>query len=188
MWLAEEEWKSLVPAKPFRGEVVAVDPRIGDRMARFHLTPRRAMTSEGGILGKKDVRSARLALVVEDVSPERIRLRLTGHVRTGTEFDREKAITPNGPLGFGFEAPLFGVLEFDRKTNAFARFDLVAPGEVWGRWGDANGKSVFAERPGRTPFGFAIELARGDTPTDRIPPGGNPAYISEKSGYFAEAR
>jgi hypothetical protein len=25
------------------------------------------------------------------------------------------------------------------------------------------------------PFGFALELARGDLPAERIPPGGNPA-------------
>jgi hypothetical protein len=59
---------------------------------------------------------------------------------------------------------------------------------VWGRSGDANGKSLFAERPGRTPFGFAFELARGATPTERIPPGGNPEYVGPKSGYFGETK
>ena len=59
---------------------------------------------------------------------------------------------------------------------------------MWGRWGDANGKSLFAERPGRTPFGFALELARGVRPTERIPPGGNPAYVGPKSGYFGDPR
>jgi hypothetical protein len=66
-------------------------------MARFHLTPRRAMTSEGGILGKKDVASAKLTLVVDDVSVEKIRLRLTGLIHTGSAFDKD---------GFGKRRPV----------------------------------------------------------------------------------
>jgi hypothetical protein len=188
LWITEQECKALVPARAEPGETVAVDPRLVDRMARFHLTPRRAMTSEGGILRKEDVRSARLALVVEDVSAERVRLRLQGFIHTGTAFDRAKATTPNGPLGFGFQAPLDGIVEYDRAAKAFVRFDVIAVGEVWGRWGDANGKSLFAERPGSTPFGFALELARGRSPSERIPPGGNPAYIGPGSGYFGESK
>ena len=65
--------------------------------------------------------------------------------------------------------------------------DIVAPGEVWGRWGDANGKSMYVDRPGREPFGFAFELATGDSPTDHIPPGGNGRYV-ERSGYSAAAK
>lgn len=185
VWFTEKECQSLVPAKAIVGTRVAVDSQIADRLARFHLTPRRAMTSEGGILSKENVKTARLELVVEDVAAERIRLRIEGNVHTGVAFDAEKATTPNGPLGFGFQTPLHGRVEFDRAKNRIVRFDMVAPGEVWGRWGDANGKSLFVERPGSTPFAFAFELA-GDSPTERIPPGGNPAYISQKSGYFGE--
>jgi len=188
MWVTEQECKALVPAKAEKGETVAVDPRLADRLARFHLTPRRAMTSEGGILRRDDVKSAKLSLVVEEVSVERLRLRLQGFVHTGTVFDKAQATTPNGPLGFGFQAPLYGILEYDRAKKAFARFDVIAVGEVWGRWGDANGKSLFAERPGSSPFGFALELASGRTPSERIPPGGNPASIGPKSGYFSDSQ
>jgi len=183
MWLTREEWKALVPANPVKGGKQDVAPAIVERMARFHLTPRRAMTSEDGILKKADIKSAKLTLVVDDVSAERIRLVLDGFVHTGTVFDAAQATTPNGPLGFGFETPLRGVLEYDRAKNVFTRFDIAAPGAVWGRWGDANGKSLFAERPGRTPFGFAFELAQGDSPTHRLPPGGN-GQRAEMAGYF----
>jgi len=187
MWLTQEEWKSLVPASPVRGDKLAVAPAIGERMARFHLTPRRALTSEDGIVGKKDVKSARLTLAVDDVSAERIRLRLTGFIHTGTDFDEAKATTPNGPLGFGYATPIQGILDYDRTKKAFVRFDIVAPGDVWGRWGDANGKSQQVERPGRSPVGFAFELATGDTPSNRIPPGGNGGRAA-RNGYFATGK
>ena len=184
MWLTEGEWKSLVPADPVQGGKLDVAPVIAQRMARFHVNPRRAMTSEDGILRKEAIRAARMTLVVDQVSAERIRLVLEGVIHTGTEFDAAQATTPNGPLGFGFATPLHGILEYDRTKKAFTRFDVAAPGEVWGRWGDANGKSLFAERPGRTPFGFAFELTQGQSPTNRLPPGGN-GQRAESNGYFA---
>jgi len=55
-------------------------------------------------------------------------------------------------------------------------------------WGDANGKSLCVERPASTPLGFAFELAKEDSPTERAPPGGNPVYMSTKSGYFSDAK
>lgn len=187
MWMTREEWQALVPSNPVSGQKLAIAPSIGERMARFHLTPQRAMTSEGGIVSKRSVKLANLSLVVDDVSPQRIGMRLSGFVHWGSDFDAAKATTPNGPLSQGFESPLHGRLEYDRRAQTFTRFDIVAPGSVWGRWGDANGKSMYVERPGRNPFGFALELATGDSPTNRIPPGGNGRYVSNRTGYFSDS-
>ena len=187
MWLTKEEWQSLVPAKPVKGDRLAVASAISERMARFHLSPRRALTSEDGIVAKKDIKEAKLTLVVDDVSPQRIRLRLVGFVHHGSDYDNAKSTSPNGPLGFGYETPIHGVLEYDRKKEAFVRFDIIAPGEVWGRWGDANGKSQTIERPGRSPLGFAFELAKGDSPTDRLPPAGHGGRAL-RAGYFAVSK
>ena len=115
-------------------------------------------------------------------------MELEGFIHWGSDYDQSKATTPNGPLGKGFETPLYGRLEYDRTKRAFTRFDIIAPGHVWGRWGDANGKSMYVERPGRAPFGFAFELATGDSPSDRIPPGGNGNYVTERAGYFTSAK
>lgn len=185
MWLTQGEWQALVPSDPAKGQSHAVDSAIAERMARFHLTPQRATTSEGGIIDKRAVKSASLRLLVDDVTAEKIQFSLTGFVHWGSDYDPVKATSPNGPLGQGFETLLHGRLEFDRVKKSFTRFDIVAPGHAWGRWGDANGKSMYVERPGREPFGFAFELATGDSPTNRIPPGGNGSYVSERSGYFS---
>jgi len=182
LWLTRDEWRAMVPAQPAKGQRLEVAPAIGLRLARFHLTPQRATTSEGGILHPKRVQEARLSLEVTAVSAQTIAMKLTGRVHWGSEFDAAQATTPNGPLRQGFAAPIDGRLVYDRQRGAFTRFDLIANGHTWGRWGDANGRSMYVERPGRAPFGFALELA-GDSPTDRIPPGGNGRYVTTR-GYF----
>jgi hypothetical protein len=182
MWLTEEEWRGLVPAKPTRGERFDVAPAVTERLARFHLVPHK-MVGGGGGWGKKAVNKASLNLTVEEVTEGMVRLRAEGFAHLGSAYDAEKATTPNGPLGHGYEAPLHGLLEYDRKKERFTRFDLIALGDVWGRWGDANGKSMTVERPGRNPVLVAIELAKGDSPTERIPPGGWGWYLNA-FGYF----
>ena len=187
LWLTAEEWQALVPANPVQGQKLAVAPAVSERIARFHLSPRRALTSEDGIVPKKAIRRATLSLVVEGVSADRIRLGVEGFVHWGSDFDAARATTPNGPLPFGYAAPIHGVLEYDRAKQAFVRFDVVAPGDVWGRWGDANGNSQTVERAGRTPVSFAFELARGDSPTDRLPPAGHGGRAL-RAGYFEAAK
>lgn len=187
MWLTRTEWQSLVPANPVKGQKVEVPAIIAERMARFHLTPQRATTSEGHIISKRAIKAANLKLVVAEVTPKQIHMELRGFIHWGSDYDATKATTPNGALRQGFATQLYGRLEYDRTKQAFTRFDMVAPGRVWGRWGDANGKSMYVERPGQNPFGFAFELATGSSPADRIPPGGNGAYITGRTGYFAEA-
>ncbi|NNE90645.1 MAG: hypothetical protein HKN23_03275 [Verrucomicrobiales bacterium] len=185
LWLKEAEWRSLIPENPKPGQKIEANPQIGIRMARFHLTPRRATTSEGGIVPEKSIRIARLEVTVADVSETEISMDVSGRIEWGTEFDAELATTPNGPLKIGFATDLHGQLIYDREAGKITRFDIAAPGHVWGRWGDANGNSLPVERPGKAPFGFALELATGDSPTDRIPPGGNGRYV-ETRGYFGD--
>ncbi|CAN5118915.1 hypothetical protein BH23VER1_BH23VER1_19380 [soil metagenome] len=184
LWLRPEEWRSMIPDNPEIGQRFEADPAIALRMARFHLNPKRATTSEGGIVNRQSVTEASLHLTVAEVTPQAVALDLRGRVHWGSEFDAAQATSPDGPLAFGYESPLLGRIEIDRAENTITRFDMVAPGDVWGRWGDANNKSMDIERPGRAPFGFAFELATGQSPTERIPPGGNPRTIADDTGYF----
>ncbi len=182
MWITESEWRGLVSGKFVQGEKRQVSKAVVERLAVFHLMPRR-LTSEGASWGKAQLKEARLTLMVDDISASMVRLRAVGVAHLGSAYDAAKATTPNGPLPFGYESPLHGIIEYDRNKDAITRFDLVALGDVWGRWGDANNKSQTVERPGRHPVPIAFELATGASPTLRIPPGGNGSYV-EKTGYF----
>ena len=186
MWITEAEWRGLVSGPFVKGEKREVIQQIADRLSIFHLMPRR-LTSEGASWSKSQLKTAKLSLIVDDVSESKVRFRAIGFAHLGSTYDASKATSPNGPLAFGYEAPLHGILEYDRKKDVITRFDLVALGDVWGRWGDANGKSQTVERPGRNPVPIAFELATGASPTERLAPGGNGSYV-DKTGYFAIAK
>ena len=187
LWLTAQEWQALIPSNPVKGQKLAVSAALSERIARFHLSPPRALTSENWIVPKGAIKKAALSVIVDEVSDDRIGLGLQGFIHWGSDYDAAKATTPNGPLPFGYAAPLHGILEYDRTTKRFVRFDVVAPGDVWGRWGDANGNSQTVERAGRTPIGFAFELAQGDSPTNRLPPAGHGGRAL-RAGYFGAAK
>ncbi len=77
----------------------------------------------------------------------------------------------------GYEARLLGRLSYDRAKGAFDRFDLVALGESWGT-------TDWSDKGGRYPVGIGFELARGDSPCDRM----IPLHLPGNPDYFAEGR
>ncbi len=181
LWLTQAEWQALVPIHPKKGDTLAISPAIVQRICRYHLVPER-IYGEGGGWGAKGIRAAKLTLTVVAVTSDAVRFQLHGFAHLGSVYDPAKATTPNGPLPIGYEANLDGILIYDTGKKAFTRFDAVALGDVWGRMGDANGKSVSVERPGRHPLAFAFELVRGDRPADRLTPTGRASKV--RSGYF----
>ncbi len=182
-WFTREEVAALVPEGARKGDRLPVPEGLARRIARFHLVPKR-IWGEGGEWGPKAVRAAEMALVVEESSAAAARVRIEGRAKLGSEFDTEKATTPNGPLSIGYEAELSGAAEFDRARKAFMRFDMVALGDAWGRMGDANNNSVTVERPGRNPLGVAFELVTGERPADRLVPTGRASKF-KSIGYFS---
>ena len=185
VWLTQEEWRALVPANLKKGDKVPVPAAISQRLCRFHLVPRR-LAGEGAGWGRKAVRAVEITLTTTEITPSLVRLRLEGSAHIGTDFDPAKATTPNGGLAMGYQADLAGWLEYDASRKAFTRFDVIALGDVWGTWPDANGKSQVIERPGRNPMAFTFELADSASSHNRFPPGGNALYLQPVYGYFAK--
>jgi hypothetical protein len=175
MWIREAEWKALVPKSPRKGDRFAVPEAIKQRLFRYHLI--------NGTFGLPEIwwpgqfRSGRLTLTVEEVSPI-LRLRLRGAALMATDADPAKAQR-------GYDARLTGTLEYDPGKGAFTRFDVVALGDWWGGEPRPAHEPQFA-RPGRTPFGVAFELARGDRAADLMPPKGQPARAVAEWYFFAE--
>jgi hypothetical protein len=85
----------------------------------------------------------------------------------------------------GFEPKVPGYLTWNRKTNTFTRFDVVALGDAYATPG---GDHHFNYRAGRYPIGISFELAAGTTPGERIPPRAAVVYDTPNPAYFATGK
>jgi hypothetical protein len=167
MWLAEAEWKALMPAEPRPGDRVALPPAVADRLVRRHLNPL-SVYGETEPLARRDVRAAALTVTIEQVSAARVRLRLEGRARLGKEPRAAAAGGRTACMGdWGYEPHVLGLLEYDPRKRAFTRFDVVALGDHFGRLGICDSGA----RPGLQPLGVSFELVTGERPADRVPPG-----------------
>jgi hypothetical protein len=172
MWIPEKEWRALVPAEPRKGEKVTVPASFALRLFRYHLDPCRGFSEGAAFTGSK-ADAGQLTLTVDEVSAATLRMRLEGSAR----------LQQPGREGPAFYEPaLLGFLQFDRTSNAFTRFDLLALGTAVNLPTDANG--VVTPRKGAYPLGIAFELVTTPTSADRLHPRGardNPsAYLDPK--------
>src|ERR1043166_7715619 len=119
------------------------------------------------------VDAGRLTLTVQDVTAEKLVLKLDGDARL-QQAGRDEPST--------YQPAIFGYLEYDRAKKRFTRFDMLALGTASGLPRDANGKIAF--RKGAYPVGIAFELVTTPTPAERLHPRGardNPtAYLQPK--------
>jgi hypothetical protein len=147
LWLKPEEWRSLVPANPKKGDTFAVPAAIRDRIFRFHLVDGPCCLP--GFWKRGDIHAGELQLTVEDVSPAAIHMRLRGSARLGSK-------APH------LEFDLAGALSYDRTRNGFTRFDVVALSKTACHRDTASGRGLW--------LAIAFELGQADRPADcRVP-------------------
>ena len=148
----------LLPPDAKKGDRFPVPPRIADRLLRFHLVDN--TRGEPDFWRPEDVRKAELTWTVEEATPASLRLRLDGTALLATDADPDRAKR-------GYDVRLLGYLHYDRSQGVVDCFDLLAVGDHWG-----SGTFTGGARPGRKPLGVAMELRRGNDPTDLLPPQG----------------
>jgi hypothetical protein len=149
VWLTEAECKSLLPAKVKQGDQITFPPALGDRIARsalVDLSETNGVTWETGA-----VRARELTLTVEAATDTETCLRLNGSISLRNDpvaamVQCTKALAKRSHAGERFEAPpsedesptprfdarVLGYLTYDRKKQAFTRFDVVALGDYVG--------------------------------------------------------
>jgi hypothetical protein len=158
LWLTEEDSKALVPASAKVGDNVPLPPRVLVRLLRFHFVDN--TRGEPNFWGRREVRTQAIQLTVTEVTPKALTLELVGTAVLATDADLDKAKR-------GYDVAVRGTIRYDREKKAIDRFEGVALGLHWGA-----GTYTGGARPGRTPLGIAFDLARGDSPLDRVPPQG----------------
>jgi hypothetical protein len=161
LWLAEAEWRSLVPrdAKPGgKSDVTAAIQK------RFFSTI--AIDYMEGSVNSLVPRETSMTLTVDRVTPDLIAMRLDGYGRMGKELDAELLQEKNSR---GCEIRVIGFVNYDRRSDKLVRFDVAGVGQAWGNKMDYVHREIRVEAfPWM--YGIACELVRGDSPIDRIPP------------------
>jgi hypothetical protein len=174
LWLAEPEWKALMPATPKAGDRVAIPESVRQRVLLFYVF-NWYVNSGGGYWAPKHLRDPSLELTVQEASEKTVRLRLSGRASYKGEAAVGKSLGGQifGPVpresGQKLTSPTYridwdvrieGVLEYDPGKGRFSRFDAVALGDYQGPWGLS-----YKERP--VPVGVAFELDRRDLAPER---------------------
>ncbi len=156
LWLAEEDWKSLVPANAKKGESFALPARVAQRLLRFHFADN--TRGEPNFWKRGEVRANTLKLTVTDVTPQTVTLKLDGTALLATDADATTAKR-------GFDVAVLATIHYDVAGKRVTKLEGVAIGNHWGQ-----GTYTPGARNGRRPLGIAFELASGDSPLDAIPP------------------
>jgi hypothetical protein len=169
VWLTETEWQSLIPSDPQVGHRSSAPAALRDRLFRFHLVPDITFGESNGWHAKQ-VRGGNLDVTVEEVTPVRLRLKITGSAELGLDYDAAQAKSRSGGhSAHGYEPRLLGYIGYDRTKQRIDQFEMVAVG---GFYGTLYGDNRILYRSGRTPLGVAFELVTADSPAaDRqVPP------------------
>jgi hypothetical protein len=100
---------------------------------------------------------------VAEVSADHVSMRLDGAAVMADDADLTKAETV-------LDARLVGHLEYDRRAQAFTRFDVAAVAPYRGLRGDCQGQTKGTKI--QTTLGFAFELAPAAAWVKAVPPRG----------------
>ncbi len=173
LWLAESEWKALMPKGPRAGDRVPLPESVRQRIFLFYLF-NWFVNSGGGYWAPKHLHDAALDLTVQEVSAKAVRLRLTGRAWYRGEaavgkslggqifwpVPRESGQKLGPTYRIDYRVRIEGVLEYDSGRRQLTRFDAVALGDYQGPWGLA-----YKVKP--VPVGIAFELDRRPLPPER---------------------
>ncbi len=173
LWLTADECKSLVPAKPEKGQTQKVPVKLAKRIWLYGLVPQTLWVVEES--WKPDsVRTSELEVTVEAVTAQSVRLRVHGSVLLTapgvlhTWPDRK--FVKN--LENRYDARVEGVIVYDRAKGKITRWDMVVLGDYSGRWfaGNNGWKEATTETPMPLGFAFEVDETAYDLPPERRRP------------------
>ena len=158
IWFRREEVLSMVPPDAVVGDVVPLPEGLIRRLVRYHLAD--YVRGETSSWPSEAIRDAAMTLTVTEKTSEWVDLRLSGSAQLLSEGSYEDACRERG-----LDASLLGYLRFNRRTERFVRFDVVAVGSRWG----GTDYNVRQEDLEPAPIGIAMTIA-GQEARDRIAP------------------
>jgi len=162
LWITREEAEQLRSPRPNAtpkvGDSWPVPDAVARRIARFNLVDN--TRGEPFHWSNEQLREFGMTLTVTEVTPDVVRLRLEGRFELTNEHEPQPQ-----PDRRGFVGTILGRLAYDRASQTWTQFDLVAVGDHWGTPG-----IVEPGRPGKAPVGVAFRLVVTPSPADLVPP------------------
>lgn len=173
LWLQEAEWRSLIPREPVKGQVMPVPAKLAKRIGLYGLVPQTLWVVEE-TWQPDAVREGALQISVVDVSPEKMRLRLSGALLLSSpgvlHTWPERKFIKN--IQNRYDARLEGIVDFDRVKQRITRWDLTALGDFSGRWfaGNQGWKEATLEKPLAVGFACELDASAYNLPAERRRP------------------
>ena len=164
-WISQSECLELLPEKIEAGESKDIEGNFKRKLLQFHVVDQ--VRGQASPWKKGEIKDSKLKAFVESADDQWIKLNVVGAAKmrkepsgqqnpyTGNRVSRER----------GMDLKIAGLATFNRSTQRFEKFDMVAVGERWGT-------DVFNFRdkdPGPHPIGFAFEMLPADAANRPIP-------------------
>jgi hypothetical protein len=173
LWLTKEEWQSLVPKAPRKGQTYAVPANLAKRIFLYGLWPHSLWVVTHS-WRPDSVRSGELRLTVEEATEKELRLRIHGDVVLSAKAGHIKY--PTGKIikevENRYDGRIEGVLVYDRTKKQFTRWDMVSLGDYIGTWfaGNEGWKLGTPEAPLALGFAFQLDQSDYEVPAERRRP------------------
>lgn len=186
MWIQEEEWRAMVPAKAQVGQSFPAPEALALRLFGHQLNPNLGVQGSRAF-SPESIRSGRLTATMEKASADSIRVRLDGYTQLVDKGGQGTSLT--------YRPALLGHMTYDRQRDAVTELELVAFGELTGRLHRAPA-SLYSEAPRL--LGVAFELIAEPCGAENLRPnaarmsGSNPLgglhrYLSPRGGKLDSA-
>lgn len=182
LWLTAAECASLIPENPRRGDSREVSSKLAKRIWLYGLWPHTLWVVEQE--WRPDaVRAGKLQVTVEEVSGQKIRLRMHGDVLlTSPANPKDEGRTGKILKGVEnrYDARVEGEIVYDRAKKQITQWKMVGLGDYSGIWFSGKPRWNVVAPEQAFPVGFAFELDRSDyevPPERRRPPSFVHAYI-----------
>lgn len=173
VWIRRDEMLAMAPNGASVGARIPVPDGIARRIARFHLLD--CVRGENHAWPREAIRELDLCFEVTASDEEAVEMTLTGRAHlheTGSWCLGAPRETPGREAGIccllneqGYRPEVLGYARFDRRSNRFSRFDLVAVGTRWGGTRYNGRRNDVAPAP----MGIGFTIA-GTRDRDRTPP------------------
>lgn len=160
VWFTRDEVRSMIPSSRNPGDRHAVPDRLVRRLAKVHFIDLvRGVTPS---YEDRHVEKAEMALVVEGVDGDRLRVRIEGATRA------ERPAKPNPRVetdyGTGYEGKISGRATFDVVKEEVVAFEMVSVGTRWG--GTRHNTRLEDNDVAPNPIGYALRLLPKEDRTD----------------------